>query len=1107
MNLFPPAHVSRWKPAAIAAVLLASGLIPGFFFSTLAQEPLDLARRQPEEVRVPLAGEHWLRILTPTCLELTLVEAIDKDDPQWQWNLVSPQGKFETLRADDLIVTVSGKTSAMEIADYGFKRRALYAPLDEYDLRVASHLYLKLTEPLPDNSKVTVTNPAGNLWTDPETRFEAENSEDRFSPAIHVNQAGYPVGYPKRFRVGYYLGSLGELPVDKTPIFTLRRVPDGKVVYGGTLTPSRERDLRPKGYQDVLVGVFTQFNEPGEYVVEVPGLGRSYPFYLGDHYFTGLARTYSLGLLHQRCGVAISPPFSQFTHGACHTTPASVPTDDFKAAKESLSGMSENFRDNPDHTAPQLKSPSSSLYPFVRQGQVDVSGGHHDAGDYSKYTINSAQLIHALTLAADAFPGAADLDGLDLPESGDGQSDLIQIAAHEARFLSKMQDDDGGFYFLVYPKDRPYELEVTPEHGDPQVVFPKNTSATAAATAALAQIGSSPAFRALDPDAADKFLHQARKGWEFLMRAREAYGEQGAYQKISHYGDAHMDRDEIAWAAAELFLATGESDYQDYLLGHFQPRAESTHLWGWVSLHEGYGNAIRSYALANPEIRPAAGKRNQGFLKACLAELWRKGSDLEKWSQDSAYGLSYPTPSKEAKTAGWHFATADMFDAVCTNVARESGQLNDAILANLEYELGANPDNVVFLTGLGHRRQFEIVHQWGQNDGLQMPIAGIPLGVLQGGFQERQPYGPFINALTFPPDEDSVSPYPIYDRWGDAYNLTTEFVIVNQARALAAVAYYAGKQDSGRPDPIPMSLDVTGLPSSPKEGEPISLSLESTRPLTNAMVIWEISDLPNPLLGSRITYTPQESGSHFLAVEAQWPDGHRAYERREFSVARAQGGRGALPLPETTLLIHGDADSPLLMAYATVPATVEASGEAALSGDDLGWMETPKGSALRFKNFTDAFTFHWKKEGVSDPPENRIELSGWFQFERLSPGDSSQKVLSFGSDHHQPLLALVSDYWDQNKSLSLKVFDEEVVESEVLKDRIKPGQWVRLSLTADADGWTLAVEGEEVAQGTLPNPEVWKEFLKSPHRFLEVGHFLGYADDIHLQAKEPPGSR
>ena len=55
-------------------------------------------------------------------------------------------------------------------------------------------------------------------------------------------------------------------------------------------------------------------------------------------------------------------------------------------------------------TAPALTS-SAILFPFVRQGTVDVSGGHHDAGDYSKYTINSASLIHYLMFSVDSLPG------------------------------------------------------------------------------------------------------------------------------------------------------------------------------------------------------------------------------------------------------------------------------------------------------------------------------------------------------------------------------------------------------------------------------------------------------------------------------------------------------------------------------------------------------------------------------------------------------------------------------------------------------------------------------------------------------------------------------
>jgi hypothetical protein len=111
-----------------------------------------------------------------------------------------------------------------------------------------------------------------------------------------------------------------------------------------------------------------------------------------------------------------------------------VPTPDLTRAQEFIAEASANFADNPKHVAPQLKSFDTSLYPFVKQGSVDVSGGHHDAGDYSKYTINSAAFVHTLVFAADSLPGVGALDNLGLPESGDGKSDVLQEAEMGSRF-------------------------------------------------------------------------------------------------------------------------------------------------------------------------------------------------------------------------------------------------------------------------------------------------------------------------------------------------------------------------------------------------------------------------------------------------------------------------------------------------------------------------------------------------------------------------------------------------------------------------------------------------------------------------------------------------
>src|SRR5512140_1690249 len=307
-------------------------------------------------------------------------------------------------------------------------------------------------------------------------------------------------------------------------------------------------------------------------------------------------RAYELGLYHQRCGTSNSQPFTRFTHDACHTASASVPLpqSSFAFTWTTIANYAVIANpDNPVQTAPKLTSPSAQLFPFVRQGTVDVSGGHHDAGDYSKYTINSASLAHLLMFSADSLAGVAALDNLGIPESGDGISDVLQEAKWEADYLSKIQDDDGGFYFLVYPRDREYEGGVTPDHGDPQVVWPKTTSVTAASVAALAQCATSPAFKQAYPAAAATYLQKARLGWQFLMNAVNRYGKNGAYQKITHYGDNFADNDELAWAACQMYLATGDSSIHQLLLSWFDPSDPATWRWGWWHMSECFGHAIR----------------------------------------------------------------------------------------------------------------------------------------------------------------------------------------------------------------------------------------------------------------------------------------------------------------------------------------------------------------------------------------------------------------------------------------------------------------------------------------------------------------------------------
>src|SRR6185436_8353115 len=167
------------------------------------------------------------------------------------------------------------------------------------------------------------------------------------------------------------------------------------------------------------------------------------------------------------------------------------------------------------------------------------------------------------------------------------------------------------------------------------------------------------------------------------------------------------------------------------------------------------------------------------------AEILAAGDDIARFAEQTAYGTSFPDPNKSFRTAGWYFSSERAFEMAVAQQITPKKRYIDAIISNMNYEGGCNPLHVTYITGLGWKRWREIVHQYAQNDHRILPPTGLPLGNVQGGFAWLENYKQELGALCFPPDGSWENPYPFYDRWGDSFNTTTEFVVVDQARSLA----------------------------------------------------------------------------------------------------------------------------------------------------------------------------------------------------------------------------------------------------------------------------------------------------------------------------------
>ncbi len=856
--------------------------------ATLWVQSVSAAIPSAADIQPPQIGDHRLRILSPTTLELSLVNTKQPDPAKvnlWDW--VNDEQLFVPPDFSSLHVLVNGQPFA--VSHVGFKRRPAYAPFLLWDLRIGNELYLQLTNPVPAGASVQVLND-GALWPT-NMAFAATADPLRNSPAIHINEEGYLPSYPKKALVGYYLGDTGEMPIG-TNTFLLVYVQTGATVYQGTLTLRADIGYRylPTPYQNVYEADFTSWSTPGEYYLVVPTLGASLPFHIDEGVAMSYARTYAAGMFHQRSGFNVAMPFTRFTHAADHLAPALVPTNDappFGFTWATVAKYSSQLNtDNPPQIAPGLSNSAAQLYPFITQGAVSVNGGHFEAGDYNRVAYNGAQVVHILMFAVDSLPGVGALDNLGIPESGDGISDLMQEAKWEADFLARLQDADGAFYYSVYPENREYEFDVLPENGDPQVVWPKNTATTAAVVAALAQCASSPRFKQAYPQTASIYLTRATRGWHFLTNAIARFGLEGSYQEIQHFDDDFTHHDELTWAACELFLATGDPQYQAKLFEWFpNPTDVATFRWGWQRMGACYGNTIRDYAFAPSNGRLSAAQVQPDYLAKCIDVITNSGNDLLGRSQENAYGTSFPDLSKAYRSGGWYFSVEQAFDLVVAYQFNPSPQVLDAVLRNLNYDGGCNPVNVSFVTGLGWKRPRNVVDAYSLNDRRTLPKNGVPIGNIVDGFVPIWTYGDELSALAYPADYIDTAPYPYYDRWCDDWNLETEGSTTDMSRGFAATVWLAAQTSLATQPWRATNATITSTVTAP--GQPVKVAVTvPAADLSGTRIMWEAAG-QEPAFGTQTyTFSPwSTAGTYWVEAEVQWPDGRRAFATNTITIS------------------------------------------------------------------------------------------------------------------------------------------------------------------------------------------------------------------------------
>jgi endoglucanase len=433
----------------------------------------------------------------------------------------------------------------------------------------------------------------------------------------------------------------------------------------------------------------TEVSEPGRYYLDVPGVGSSFDFRVGDDVFGNIFQMSMLFYTGQRCGteVRLGGDFDQYHHAECHLSDAHF---------DASTG---------------------------RTGSKSITGGWHDAGDFGRYSINSGISVGTLLWAYELNSEKLRHVELIIPEKSGPLPHMLTEIRWNLDWMLKMQDESGGVWHKAstakFPGSILPESDKSPMlivgSGDDPYLTTQATGNLVAVAAIAARV-----YRPFDPDFADDCLSAARRGWRWLdstpdshFKANPRGIETGAYED----DDA---TDERLWAAAELFRTTGEASYHQYFLNNhdrvrpmFNPGFP--HEWKNVRALALYGYAIENQQQVDLNVQ-------QNIRKEAL----QAADEIVKRMRSNGYRVPLSTDNyiwgSNALVANYGMMLR------LANRISPKPQYADAAQDTLHYLFGRNTFNTSFVTHVGSRWPMNPHHRPSEADSVVEPWPGMLIG-------------------------------------------------------------------------------------------------------------------------------------------------------------------------------------------------------------------------------------------------------------------------------------------------------------------------------------------------------------------------------------------
>ncbi|GLW28472.1 endoglucanase [Actinoplanes regularis] len=368
--------------------------------------------------------------------------------------------------------------------------------------------------------------------------------------------------------------------------------------------------------------------------------------------------------------------------------------------------------------APNQGDGNVPCQPGVCDYTLDVRGGWYDAGDHGKYVVNGGISVWELLSEYEQSRSVRKVD-LAIPESGDRTPDILDEARWELEFLLKMQAPNGMVHHKIHDQAWTGLPLLPAKDPQPRELHPVSTAATLNLAAVAAQAAR--VYRAYDPAFAARALSAARRAYTAAKTNPIVYASASDGAGGGAYNDDKVT-DEFYWAAAELYLSTGEKGYSADVLASPEHTADvfGAGAFDWAAT----AAAGRLDLALIPNRLPGRDR-----VKLSVVQAARKYLAL----QDShPYGVGYAPANN---MWDWGSNSIIVNNLVVISAAHQltgGREYRDGVLTGLDYLFGRNALNQSYVTGYGEVSSQNEHSRWYSHQ-LDPSLPNPPAGTLAGG--------------------------------------------------------------------------------------------------------------------------------------------------------------------------------------------------------------------------------------------------------------------------------------------------------------------------------------------------------------------------------------